>query len=80
MKKIEDEQKWQNFLNCPLTLSRPRVVTTTPTVVNKKILLGHFVLLIESQTQPIYVLYNNAAISVYNCSTQLHASVGERPS
>ena len=39
-----------------LTLSRPRVVTTTPTGVIKKILICPSVMIIESRPQPIYIL------------------------
>ena len=63
-----------------LTLSRPRVVTTTPTGVIKKILICPSVLIIESRPQPIYILYYLPTNFLYSSSSFLHASDSDRPS
>ena len=60
IKMMNDEANEEEILKMVessiLTLSRPRVVTTTPTGVIKKILICPSVLIIESRPQPIYIL------------------------
>ena len=66
--------------NFVLTLSRPRVVTTTPTGVIKKILICPSVMIIESRPQPIYILWYLPTNFLYSSSSFLHASDSDRPS
>ena len=63
-----------------LTPLRPRVVTTTPTGVIKKILICPSVLIIESRQKPVYILYYLPTNFLYSSSSFLHASDSDRPS